>query len=445
MIADSALPAKVPTWKGDIPAAPPATVHGLDLVFRPDPAVWDGRFANNGWLQELPKPLTKLTWDNAALISPAAAERLGVQSGDVVELTFAGRRLNAPVWILPGQADGTVTLHLGYGRTQAGRVGTGIGVNAYLLRTAAAPWCGSGLTLKKTGERFRLASTQGHQTMEGRNLVRMATAEEFRKHPDFARDPGDHEAGHQPSFYPAHKYEGYAWGMAIDLNACTGCNACVVACQSENNSPVVGKDQVPGRPRDALDPRRSLLRGRPGGPRDGPSAGPVHAVRERALRAGLSGRGHRAQQRRAERHGLQPLRRHPLLLQQLSVQGPALQLPPVRRRPDPQPEARAEPERDGAQPGRHGEVHLLRPADQRSPHPGQDGDRDIQDGEVITACQAVCPSQAIVFGNINDPKSRVSQLKAHPLNYGLLAELNTRPRTTYLARLRNPNPALEQG
>ena len=249
--------------------------------------------------------------------------------------------LNAPAWILPGQADGTVTLHLGYGRTQAGRAGSGIGVNAYALRTAAAPWGGSGLTLKKTGERSRLASTQGHQTMQGRNLVRMATAEEFRKHPDFARDPGDHEAGHQPSFYPAHKYEGYAWGMAIDLNACTGCNACVMACQSENNSPVVGKEEVlVGREMHWIRVDR-YYKGGLDGPRDGPPAGPVHAVRERALRAGLPGRGHRAQQRRAERHGLQPLRGHPVLLQQLPLQGPALQLPPVRRRPDAQPEARS--------------------------------------------------------------------------------------------------------
>jgi len=445
LIADSALPAKVPTWKGVIPAAPSVAPQGLDLVFRPDPAVWDGRFANNGWLQELPKPLTKLTWDNAALMSPAAAERLGVQSGDVVELTFAGRRLNAPAWILPGQADGTVTLHLGYGRTQAGRAGSGIGVNAYLLRTAAAPWGGSGLTLKTTSARSRLASTQGHQTMQGRNLVRMATAEEFRKHPDFARDPGDHGAGHQPSFYPAHKYEGYAWGMAIDLNACTGCNACVMACQSENNSPVVGKAEVlVGREMHWIRVDRYYKGGL-----EAPET--VHqpvlcmqcenAPCEPVCPVGAtvhSSEGlndmvyNRCVGTRYCSNNCPYKVRHFNFLQYADDRTPSLALV---RNPNVTVRSRGVMEKCTYCVQRINEARI-----QAKTH-----DRDIQDGEVITACQAACPSQAIVFGNINDPKSRVSQLKAHPLNYGLLTELNTRPRTTYLARLRNPNPALEQG
>jgi molybdopterin-containing oxidoreductase family iron-sulfur binding subunit len=445
LIADSALPVKMPTWKGDIPAAPSVAAQGSDLVFRPDPAVWDGRFANNGWLQELPKPLTKLTWDNAALMSPAVAERLGVQNGDVVELTYATRRVKAPAWILPGQADGTVTLHLGYGRTRAGRTGSGLGANAYALRTAAAPWGGSGLTLKKTGERSRLASTQGHQTMQGRNLVRMATAEEFRKHPDFARDPGDHEAGHQPSFYAPHKYEGYAWGMAIDLNACTGCNACVMACQSENNSPVVGKAEVlVGRemhwirvdryykggldaPETVHQPVLCMQCEKAPCEPVCPVAATVHSSE------GLNDMVYnRCVGTRYCSNNCPYKVRHFNFLQYADDRTPSLALV---RNPNVTVRSRGVMEKCTYCVQRINEARI-----QAKTH-----DRDIQDGEVITACQAACPSQAIVFGNVNDPKSRVSQLKAHPLNYGLLAELNTRPRTTYLARLRNPNPALEQG
>ena len=445
LIADSALPVKTPTWKGDIAAAPSVAAQGLDLVFRPDPAVWDGRFANNGWLQELPKPLTKLTWDNAALISPAAAERLGVQNGEVVELTYAARRLKAPAWILPGQADGTVTLHLGYGRTRAGRAGSGLGTNAYALRTAAAPWGGSGLTLKKTGERSRLAGTQGHQTMQGRNLVRMATTEEFRKHPDFARDPGDHEGGHQPSFYPAHKYEGYAWGMAIDLNACTGCNACVMACQSENNSPVVGKAEVlAGREMHWIRVDR-YYKGGVEAPEtvhqpvlcmqcENAPCEPVCPVGATVHSSeGLNDMVYnRCVGTRYCSNNCPYKVRHFNFLQYADDRTPSLALV---RNPNVTVRSRGVMEKCTYCVQRINEARI-----QAKTH-----DRDIQDGDVVTACQAVCPSQAIIFGDINDPKSRVSQRKAHPLNYGLLAELNTRPRTTYLARLRNPNPALEQG
>jgi molybdopterin-containing oxidoreductase family iron-sulfur binding subunit len=445
LMADSALPVKAPTWKGGIPAAPSAAAHGLELAFRPDPAVWDGRFANNGWLQELPKPLTKLTWDNAALMSPAAAERLGVQNGDMVELTYATRRVTAPAWILPGQADGTVTLHLGYGRTRAGRAGSGLGANAYALRTAAAPWGGSGLTLKKTGQRSRLASTQGHHTMEGRNLVRMATAEEFRTHPDFARDPGDHETGHQPSFYPAHRYEGYAWGMAIDLNACTGCNACVMACQSENNSPVVGKAEVlAGREMHWIRVDR-YYKGGVEAPEtvhqpilcmqcENAPCEPVCPVGATVHSSeGLNDMVYnRCVGTRYCSNNCPYKVRHFNFLQYADDRTPSLALV---RNPNVTVRSRGVMEKCTYCVQRINQARI-----QAKTH-----DRDVQDGEVVTACQAVCPSQAIVFGNINDPKSRVSQLKAHPLNYGVLAELNTKPRTTYLARLRNPNPALEQG
>jgi molybdopterin-containing oxidoreductase family iron-sulfur binding subunit len=443
VFADSALAAKLPAFKGNI-AAPPAAQPGWEIIFRPDPAVWDGRFANNAWLQELPKPLTKLTWDNAALIGPADAEKLGVKNEDVVELAYASHRLKAPVWISPGQADGAVTLHLGYGRTRAGRAGTGLGVNACALRTAVAPWGGGGLTIAKTGERYRLASTQGHHTMQGRNLVRTATVEEARKRPDFAREPGDHEIGHEPSFYPKHKYEGYAWGMAIDLNACTGCNACVVACQSENNSPVVGKGEVTvGREMHWIRVDR-YYKGAPEAPEtvhqpvlcmqcENAPCEPVCPVGATVHSSeGLNDMVYnRCVGTRYCSNNCPYKVRHFNFLQYQDDQTPSLKL---LRNPNVTVRSRGVMEKCTYCVQRINEARIQ----------AKNQDREIRDGEVATACQAVCPSQAIVFGNINDPKSRVSQLKAGPMNYGLLTELNTRPRTTYLARLRNPNPALEQ-
>ncbi len=215
----------------------PAPGGGLELVFRPDPTIHDGRHANNAWLQELPKPITHLTWDNVALVSPATAERLAVKSEDVVELTYRKRTVRAPVWVMPGHPDESVTVHLGGGRTRAGRVGTGTGFDAYALRFADGLGFSAGLEVRPTGERHPLAATQHHQRMEGRDIVRATTLERYL-----------HEKPERPeleaTLYPLVPYPGHRWGMAIDLSACVGCNACVVACQAENNIPVVGRDQV---------------------------------------------------------------------------------------------------------------------------------------------------------------------------------------------------------
>ena len=225
-------------------AVTPIPVAETDyLLIRPDPCVGDGRWANNGWLQELPKPLTKLTWDNAALVGPAMAGRLGLKTGDVVELRVEDRTVEAPVMILPGQADRCVTVHLGYGRTDAGQLATNRGFDAYKLQSTAHRWLAPGLKIRKTGGTYELATTQHHFSMEGRDIVRVANLEAFRAHPDFARPT----LPDQPSLLPARPPLGdasYAWGLSVDLSTCTGCNACVVACQSENNIPVVGKEQV---------------------------------------------------------------------------------------------------------------------------------------------------------------------------------------------------------
>nr|MBA3248321.1 TAT-variant-translocated molybdopterin oxidoreductase [Pyrinomonadaceae bacterium] len=266
--------------RGDLPGVPPPVASGgnaLEIVFRPDPTIYDGRFANNGWLQELPKPLTKLTWDGVAFISPATARQFGLGNAnnitskgqetlaDILRLDFRGRQVAFPVWIMPGQPDGVVTIPLGYGRWRAGRVGTitegkpdnlsGF-QNAYMIRTSDALWSGVGLNIANTGETYPLASTQLHFNIEDeREIIRAGTLEEYKHDPRLAphrdedkqppapagenRHPAEHE-----SLYPEFVYNGYKWGMAIDLSTCVGCNACIVACQAENNIPVVGKDQI---------------------------------------------------------------------------------------------------------------------------------------------------------------------------------------------------------
>src|SRR5262249_20699305 len=189
-----------------------------------DSWLYDGRLANNGWLQELPRPLSKLTWGNAVLIAPRDAERLGLANGAVVEIEVGGRRSRGPVWIAPGQAVGSVTLNLGGGRRRAGRVGNGVGFDACVRRTSDAPGSASGLVLRKTGEHEQLACVQDHHSLHGRPIVRGASLEEYRAHPDFAREMGE-DPPPDDSLYPNYAYDGNAWGMAIDLNACVGCNA----------------------------------------------------------------------------------------------------------------------------------------------------------------------------------------------------------------------------
>ncbi len=273
----------------------------VELVFRPDPTIWDGRFSNSAWLQELPKPLTKLTWDNAALVSPETARNLKLASQDVIRLKLGERTIAAAVWLLPGQPDGSITLTLGYGRTQAGRVGNGYGYNAYTLLPADKPWFAADATVVPTGERYELVSTHEHWSMEGRDLVKSV---EFGKLPhekhELAEEHGKEQE--QDDFYKPWPYPAqdngipqYAWGMSIDQTSCIGCNACIVACQAENNTPVVGKYQVSrGRENAILAAGRPLLQGNLRESRDLFPAGPLHALRAGPLRGGLPGGGHGA-------------------------------------------------------------------------------------------------------------------------------------------------------
>jgi molybdopterin-containing oxidoreductase family iron-sulfur binding subunit len=451
-------------WMKGAPAG-----QGLELAFRPDPSVWDGRFANNGWLQELPKALTKITWENAALLSPALAERLGIGIGrsfdgapeaagvqtpygtevDEVTLSLGGRSVLAPAVVVPGHPDDVVTIHLGYGRRRAGRVGTGAGFDAYALRTGDALWNAAGLEVKRTGRRRRIAGTQDHWTMAGRAIVRAKPIEDYRHHPHVFREMAE-DPDPSLTLYPSHAYEGHAWGMSIDLSACVGCNACVVACQAENNIPVVGKEQVArGREMHWIRVDRYYASDDPARVLDNPETyhqpvpcmhcenAPCEVVCPVAATAhsdeGLNDMVYNrcVGTRYCSNNCPYKVRRFNFFLyNDWTTESLKLQ-----RNPDVTVRSRGVMEKCTYCVQRINEARIA----------ARNEGRGIRDGEIRTACQQACPAQAIVFGDVNDAASRVSRLKAEARNYGLLTELNTRPRTTYLAALRNPNPELARG
>jgi len=442
IVPNTALPARQVALKGSPAAIKPAPSQGLEIVFRPDPHIFDGRYANNGWLQELPKPLTKITWDNVALVSPRTAEQRSLQNEDLVDLQYQGRSVKAPVWIQPGHPDDSVTVHLGFGRTSAGRVGNGVGFNAYALRTSDAPWFGSGLEMVKTGAKYPLATTQEHHLMEGRAIVLSAGIDEYRKNPGFAKEAAE-EPPKELTIYPGYKYEGYAWGMAIDQTACVGCNACVVACQSENNIAVVGKEQVKMRRvmhwlridsyyKGGLDNPEVYFQPVPCMQCENAPCElvcPVQATNHSA--EGLNDMVYNrcVGTRYCGNNCPYKVRRFNFFLYS-DWTTPSLKL---QRNPDVSVRSRGVMEKC---------TYCVQRINEAKIESEKEG-RSVRDGEIKTACQGACPTQAIVFGNINDAASQVAKAKAEPLNYSLIAELNTRPRTTYLAALRNPNPEIE--
>ena len=296
-IPDTTTPPRVVTLKSAeiSTAAARPDENGIEISFRADPCVYDGRFANNAWLQELPKPITKLTWDNAALISPKTASQLDLRADDVIELSQNQRTIHAPVFIMPGHADGAVTLHFGYGRTHGGGVANGKGVNAFAFRSSDVLSFAGGVTISKTKDRRPLTSTQRHHNLEGRNLARVATFSEFQKNPQVIRDPATEPRADETLYNPGEfPNKVYAWAMAIDLSTCIGCNACVIACQAENNIPVVGKEEV-ARGREMHWIRvDTYFDGTPENPRMLLPAGALHALRKCAMRVGLPGCGHGA-------------------------------------------------------------------------------------------------------------------------------------------------------
>ena len=425
----------------------PADPNAIELNIRRDPTIYDGQFSNNGWLQELPKPMNKLTWDNAIQIGPAMAQRLNIATEDVVELELNGKKVTGPVWIQAGHPDNSVTVTLGYGRKRAGRVGTAQGFDAYALRTTAAPWIATGVKIRKTGDMYKLASTQGMQSMDTpdgahRPLVRETSLEEYKKEPNFAQEeePPKDLTLYQP--YPYDK-EDYAWGMSIDLNSCVGCNNCMLACQSENNIAVVGKEQVViGRHMHWIRVDAYYQ-----GDRDNPKAffQPVPCMQcENApceVVCPVGATNHTTEglndmvynrcvgTRYCSNNCPYKVRRFNFLLFQ-DWETPQYKM---MRNPDVSVRSRGVMEKCTYCVQRINEHRI----------DAEREDRKINDAELQTACQQSCPAGAIIFGNINDPNSKVSQLKAQSRNYSLLGELNTRPRTTYLAEIRNPNPELK--
>jgi molybdopterin-containing oxidoreductase family iron-sulfur binding subunit len=410
--------------------------------------VHDGRFANNPWLQELPDPVTKLTWGNAALLSPATAAQLRVESGRMLEITADGRSTAAPALILPGHADDVVTLALGYGRAAAGRgdgderVAAGVGTNAYALRDGRRRWSAVGITVRPLAETTTLAVTQGHWTMDGRPIALHASLDEYRRQPDVA----PHERGRPLSLYEPHAQPGVPqWAMVIDLSACTGCSACVVACQAENNVPVVGRQGV-------LDRREMhwlrLDRYYAGTPDEPvvlsqpmlcqhcekapceyvcPVAATVHSpdglnemVYNRCVGTRFCSNNCPYKVRR---------------FNWFNYNAEVSETERLAKNPDVTVRARGVMEKCTFC------VQRIREAEIAAELEG----RPVERGAVRTACQQACPAQAIAFGSLTDPDDEVTRLRDHPRAYEVLHELGTQPRVRYLARITNPNPRLAPG
>ncbi len=423
-VRDSAFPTEQVQPVPPGAAAEPAP-DGLMALFRPDPTVWDGRNANNGWLQELPKPLTKVVWDSALSISPALAAREGLATGDVVTLAVDGRAIDGPVWVTPGQADGTVGVPLGYGRSVPSLLCDGLGFSAYALRGADS-WSAAGATLRKTGRSVKFATTQDHSTMEGHDFVRVQR--------EGAPPVGETTSWSQPTIYgPPRAQSDVAWGMVIDLDACIGCNACVVACQSENNIAVVGKEQVAlGREMHWLRVDR-YYEGPPEAPQthfapipcmhceDAPCevGCPVEATLHDSEGLNLMVYNRCVGTRACSGYCPYKVRKFNYLDYSAGA------APSVQLQRNPQVSVRA-----------RGVMEKCTYCVQRIENARIDADKrnvPIADGVVQTACQGACPSRAISFGDLNQSGSAVAAARADTRNYAMLGELGVRPRTTYLA------------
>ncbi len=436
----------------------------LELVFCRDASVYDGRFGNNGWLQECPDPLTKLTWDNAALIGPATAKMLKVASQTMATLKLSGHELTVPVYVMPGQAEGSVAIALGYGRTAAGLVGgledeniPAVGVNVYPLRTSKAMYIADGLTVEPRGEKYRLAVTQDHFAIDTVGmqerarripvLVREASLEQYKEHPDFAQHMA--HVPHLESMWKEHEYDGHRWGMSIDLSKCIGCNACVVACQAENNVPVVGKEQVlRGREMHWIRVDR-YFKGESEAAENVevvmqpvachhcelapceqvcPVAATVHSseglndmVYNRCIGT-----------RYCANNCPYKVRRFNYFNYHKELEDANREISKMMYNPEVTVRSRGVMEKCTYCVQRIQAVKIE----------AKNAGAPIRDGEIVTACQQACPTQAIVFGDLADKDAQVAGCQQDTRSYAMLAELNIKPRTAYLAKIRNPHPDL---
>ncbi len=431
----------------------------VEAVFQTDHTLYDGRFANLGWLQELPDPLTKLTWDNAAVVSLATAEALGLADMDEVEVELDGRSVKMGVYVMPGQATGTVGIALGYGRSEGGHVAglwvdqvDSVGSNTYSIFSAGAAAFRAGATLTATGGHWPLASTQDHHLvdemgMQGRadrlgELVREGSLEKWKQEPDFAQ----HVVHHPPlkSLWDEHPYEGYRWGMSIDLSTCIGCSSCTIACQSENNIPVVGKEEVMnGREMawirmdryfsgDAEDPK---VLNQPVGcmhcelapcEQVCPVAATTHTseglndmVYNRCIGTRYCANNCPYKVRRFNYYNFNK-----------QLDKPDRGVEKLGKNPEVTVRARGVMEKCTFC------VQRIQTARVDAHNQGE----QIQDGAITPACAQVCPTQAIHFGDLNDEQSAVRQKHDNDRAYAMLAELNNKPRTAYLAAIRNTHP-----
>jgi molybdopterin-containing oxidoreductase family iron-sulfur binding subunit len=454
--APSIAGVKVPT---------PSAKDSFEIIFRPDPNIYDGRYSNVGWLQELPKPVTNLAWDNAALVSGATLTKLAVEEGDIVELTVGSAKVKAPILVAPGHPDNSATLYLGYGRESSGRVGAGAGFNAYLLRTSDAPFFTTG-SIKKVDGKWGIAVTKSHyqdhrgkmaggkgdgnysletNEAETRGVIRSATLEEYKANPGFANEGEEHPKDeYGTTLFPNWSYKDNAWGMSIDLNSCTGCNACIVGCYAENNIAVVGKQQVRiGRNMQWLR-IDTYFEGDLAAPRahfqpmacqhceNAPceQVCPVGATVHTPEGINTMVYNRCVGTRYCSNNCPYKVRRFNFLLFS-DFETESLKL---MRNPDVSVRSRGVMEKCSYCIQRISEAKI--DADKEN--------RPIADGEVITACQQACPASAITFGNINDKTSKVAKLHKDERTYSVLADLNTRPRTQYVAAVLNPNPELAE-
>ena len=454
---------KVGPLPSRIPA--PSSKDALEIIFRPDPNIYDGRWSNVGWLQELPKPVTNLSWDNAALVSGATLTKLGLEEDDIVELTVQGRKVNAPVIVAPGHPDNSVTVHLGYGRQFAGRVGSGAGFNAYLIRTSDAPFYTTG-SIKKLDGKWGVAVTKSHiqdhrpklfggqgngnnsmeadEAINERGIIRYATLAEFKANPGFANEGESRpKTDKNLTIFPNWEYKDNAWGMSIDMNSCTGCNACIVSCYAENNIPVVGKQQVRiGRnmqwlridtyfegdlaaPRAHFQPMACQHCENAPCEQVCPVGATVHTPE--GLNAMVYNRC--VGTRYCSNNCPYKVRRYNFLLYS-DFETESLKL---MRNPDVTVRSRGVMEKCSYCVQRISAAKIE--ADKEN--------RPVRDGEIVTACQQACPASAITFGNINDKQSHVAKLQSDERSYQVLADQNTRPRTKYVAAVLNPNSELE--
>ena len=433
----------------------------LEVTFAPCPKMFDGRHANNTWLQELPDSITKLVWDNAAILSPGTAQRLGLKDKDFVNIALAGRSIVAAVWTVPGQADNSVALTLGWGRTAAGRIGNGRGFNVYPLRTSDGLGYAVGAQLTKGSDpnthedQYFFAQTQEHNSTEGRPIVHEATVTEYRSSPNFPQIEAPPPRS-LPLWSQQDYSKGHQWGMAIDLNACTGCNACAIACIAENNVPVVGKREVwRGREMHWLRIDRYYVEKKElGATADDPLViyEPVACVHceeapcenvcpVNATTHGPEGLNEMAYNRCigtrycANNCPYKVRRFNYLNWHNDSVWAPTDGLPEtmqMQQNPNVTVRFRGIMEKCTYC------VQRIQSAKIRAKREY----KDVQDGDIKTACQQTCPAEAIYFGDVNDPRSNVTRWSQVDRRFGLLAELGTRPRTTYLAKVRNPNPEM---